>query len=475
VSGGASNAYATIEARAVRRAQQLATKGLQPGARIALLMESSLETVVTIHAALTAGAVLVPLNTRLLAAELRAPLEDSQPALLVADESLVARAYEAAAGVPTTRVLTTLELAASVPRAVEPVAEHTIDDDCSVLFTSGTSGRAKGVRLSFGNHRASARAAVQRLEIAPDDRTLLCMPLHHIGGLAIVMRSAIFATTIVLHERFDAGAVTRALLNDHITQVSLVATMLARLLDQNPGLAAPPTLRCVLLGGGPIPDPLLAHAWRAQLPIAPTYGLTEAASQVATVSLSEAARFGVRAPLPVADTTLRIVDPSGRPRPPGEPGEILVRGPQVMRGYLDLEASAHALRDGWLHTGDIGVLDAGGRLAVLDRRTDLIVSGGENIYPAEVEAVLLEHADVQEVAIVGEADPEWGQRVCAFVVPTPGAGLDATALLAHCRARLASFKCPRRIERVETLPRTASGKVQRHLLSDSLSAHAETP
>jgi o-succinylbenzoate---CoA ligase len=461
--------YATLEARAVRRAQQLATKGLEPRGRVAILMENSVETVVMIHAAMAAGAVLVPLNTRLLASELRAPLEDAQPALLVADEDLVGRAYEAAAGLPATRVLSVPELAASVPRTVEPVAEHLLDDDCTLLFTSGTSGRPKGVRLSYGNHRASARAAVQRLEISHDDRTLLCLPLHHVGGLAIVMRSAIFGTTVVLHERFDAAAVTKSLLNERITQVSLVSTMLGRLLDQTPGLAAPPTLRCVLLGGGPAPDALLQRAWRAHLPIAPTYGLTEAASQVASVSATEARTRSVRSALPVADTEIRIADSDGKALPAGQAGEILVRGPQVMRGYLDPTASARALRDDWLHTGDIGVLDAEGRLSVLDRRTDLIVSGGENVYPAEVESVLLDHPDVREAAVIGQADREWGQRVCAFVVLEAGASLDAPALIAHCRTRLAGFKIPRRFERVDALPRTVTGKLQRQRLRDGLS------
>ena len=218
-----------------------------------------------------------------------------------------------------------------------------------------------------------------------------------------------------------------------ITIVSLVPTMLARLLDA--GLRSPPTLSWALLGGGPIPAPLLRRATAAGVPAAPTYGMTEACSQIAT--------FGL--PLPGAELRL------------GGDGEVLVRGPMVAPGAVD--------EDGWLHTGDLGAFDARGRLTITGRKADTIVSGGENVAPAEVEAVLLEHQAIADAGVFGRADPEWGESVVAAVVLRDGAGLDAEQLRAHCAARLARFKVPKAFEVVDRLPRTESGKLLRRELS----------
>jgi O-succinylbenzoic acid--CoA ligase len=217
----------------------------------------------------------------------------------------------------------------------------------------------------------------------------------------------------------------------------------------------PPSLRVVLTGGGPLPAVVLARARAASVPVAPTYGLTEAASQVAT------GRPGVVPPaaFPLPATEVRIAAPDG-----AGIGEILVRGPTVMTGYFeDAAATAAALRDGWLHTGDLGRLDADGALSVVGRRTDLIVTGGENVYPVEVERVLAEHPNVAEVAVFGVPDDVWGERVVATIVPTRGA-LDGPALRAWAASRLAAFKIPRDVRVAAALPRTASGKIRRAAL-----------
>jgi O-succinylbenzoic acid--CoA ligase len=225
----------------------------------------------------------------------------------------------------------------------------------------------------------------------------------------------------------------------------------------------------VLLGGGPAPRALLTAAHERGVPVLQTYGLTEAASQVTTLAPDEALRRLGSAGLPLAGATLRI-DIDGRRAEPGEVGEVLVAGPIVTPGYLHRPGStAEAIRDGWLHTGDLGTVDDEGYLTVVDRRDDLIVTGGENVYPAEVESVLLEHPAVGECAVVGVPDGRWGQRVTAVVVPAAGAAPDAPALEAFLRERLAGYKVPRAIALWrEPLPRTASGKVQRHVVRDLL-------
>jgi O-succinylbenzoic acid--CoA ligase len=291
------------------------------------------------------------------------------------------------------------------------------------------------------------------------------MPLFHVGGLSILLRAALGALPVVVHERFDPEAASHALDTEEITLVSLVPTMLERLLDVRGKRPAPPRLRCVLLGGGPAPRALVERAAELGFPLAPTYGLTEAASQVATLRPTGAAdpmRDGLE---PLPGTELRILAEQGRSAGPGEPGEILVRGPTVMRGYANRpDETRRVLRDGWLHTGDLGHLDTRGRLFVLDRRRDLIVSGGENVYPAEVEAALLEHPDVLEAGVAGVADAAFGRRPAAWLVLRPGRTLATRELERFCRQRLAGYKVPVRYLCVETLPRNAAGKLLRDYL-----------
>jgi O-succinylbenzoic acid--CoA ligase len=273
------------------------------------------------------------------------------------------------------------------------------------------------------------------LGLDPEERWLCTMPVAHVGGLSILIRSSIYATTVVLHDRFDSGAVLHELMDParRITIVSLVPTMLARLLDA--GLRRPPTLRWALLGGGPIPAPLLARAAEAGVPVAPTYGMTEACSQIAT--------FG----LPLHGVEVSI----------DAEGEVLVRGAMVAPGAV--------APDGWLHTGDLGRFDEAGRLVITGRRADTIVSGGENVAPGEVEAALLEHPAVADVGVFGRSDAEWGEAVVAAVVLRDGESLDVSALREHCRGRLAPFKIPKAFEQREGLPRTESGKLLRRELS----------
>jgi len=322
--------------------------------------------------------------------------------------------------------------------------------------------------LTFDNHLSSANASAYRIGIDVNDRWLSCLPLYHVGGLAVVFRSCLYGTAIVLHKRFDVDAFHASLGRDAVTLTSVVPTMLHRLL-QSRGAPWPESLRLVLLGGAAATPELLAAAWDAGLPVAPTYGLTEASSQVATALPGDAQPKPGTVGKPLFGAEVRIVDNEGRELPAGEIGEVTVRGPQVMAGYYRNEAAtAQTIRDGWLYTGDLGYTDADGDLFLVQRRSDLIVSGGENVYPAEVEAVLRVHPAVAEACVVGVPDAEWGQRVAAAVQLRPGAALEESALLAFCRERLAGYKVPRQVRFVAELPQTASGKIERRRVVEML-------
>jgi O-succinylbenzoic acid--CoA ligase len=438
-------------------ARRLGALGLVRGDRVALLMEPSARFVELVHAAQRLELTLVPLSTRAAAPELAALLAHAEPALVLHDHAHAGglaggagRTCEAAAA-----------LDAVAPAAPRPSAPVDLDAVATILYTSGTTGRAKGVMLTHGNHRASAAASRARLGARPDDRWLCPLPLFHVGGLSIVLRSVLDGTPLVLHPRFDARAVWEALATERITLLSLVPTMVHRLLaeaDTAPTTRAAPALRCVLVGGAACDGALHARARAHGLPIVATYGLTEAASQVATAAPSDPHEL---VGTPVPGTTVRIAEPDAHGR-----GEIVVAGPTVMAGYFrDADATAAALRGGWLHTGDVGHLDDAGRLQVLDRRTDLVVTGGENVYPTEVETVLRAHPDVADAAVFGVRDAEWGRCVHAAVVPRAAGVFDEAALRRWCRDRLAGFKTPRTIVMVDALPRTASGKLRRSVLA----------
>jgi O-succinylbenzoic acid--CoA ligase len=270
--------------------------------------------------------------------------------------------------------------------------------------------------------------------------------LHHVGGFAIVVRSALYRTGIVL-EPFDTGAVASTIASEPVTVISVVPTMLARLLDEGAELDR---LRCLLLGGGPCPQPLIERALDAGVPLSPTYGLTEAASQVATMAPGETRLKPGSAGPPILTTEVRIDD---------EDGTILVRGPSVAPGT--------AGPDGWLRTNDLGRLDDEGYVYVLGRADEVIVSGGENISPEEVERVLLEHPAVADAGVIAEAHPEWQEVVVAHVVLHEGADVTVAELQSFCRERLAGFKAPKEIEFVAELPRNAQGKLLRRSLRDS--------
>jgi o-succinylbenzoate---CoA ligase len=428
IDGQVGWTFGELDQRVARLAGGLRALGVQSGQRVAVRMPNEAPFVLAVHALARLGAVLVPINTRLTQAEIDWQIQDVRAQHVLHD--------------------------ASTLKDGEPVPPREVDleEPHSIIYTSGTTGRPKGAILTFGNHWWSAVGSALNLGLLPDDRWLACLPLFHVGGLSILLRSVIYGMTAVVHARFDAAAVNRAIDENGVTIVSVVSTMLDRMLAERGGRAYPASLRCLLLGGGPAPRPLLEAAAAVGAPVVQTYGLTETASQVATLSPHDALRKLGSAGKPLFPMQLRIQDQ-----------EILVRGPSVSPGYLSSPALRSA--DDWLRTGDLGYVDDEGFLYVLDRRDDLVISGGENVYPAEVEAALLAHPAVCEAGAYGVPDLEWGQVVVAVVRLQDHARVAPMDLAAFCRERLAAYKVPRHIRlTTDPLPRTAAGKLLRRAL-----------
>jgi O-succinylbenzoic acid--CoA ligase len=421
--------YAELVGRARALCRRLWRCGVRGGDRVAVELPPGAEFVVALHACMLAGAAIVPIDLRL--SERERTLRRAGAVVSIAG----GEAFGDAADEHSLEAADGLHGAADDGGA--PGGNASADDSVlAVMHTSGTSAEPKAVELTRANFLHSALASAAMLGLDAEERWLCPMPLTHVGGLSIPIRSAIYATTVVLHGRFELDAVLEELMDPgrRITLVSLVPTMLARLLDA--GLKRPPTLRWALLGGGPIAPALLARAAAAGVPVAPTYGMTEACSQIAT--------FGH----PLAGVELGLRGPQN---------EIVVRGPIVSPGALS--------DDGWLHTGDVGAFDEHGALAVVGRISETIVTGGENVAPAEVEAVLLEHPAIADAAVYGAPDPQWGERVMAKVVVRNGSAPPSPqALRDFCVARLARFKVPKEITFVAELPRTPSGKLLRRAL-----------
>lgn len=421
IADGDEVTYAQLEAEATWVARRLAAHGVRRGSTAALTMHGRREQVVLAHALMKVGATLLPLNPRLTSVERAEIVAAEEPIVDLDDPGL----------------LTQTE--ADMPL----LGEHDMDDVCARVLTSGSTGTPRPVGLTYGNFLWNAVGSGFNLGVDPTDRWLCCVPLSHIAGLGIVMRSVIYGTAAVIHDGFDVDRVAASLREDGITVVSLVTTMLTRLLDAGADLSGP---RAILVGGGPVPQEVLEQALAKGATVVQTYGLTETCSQVTTLAPADSRRKVGSAGRPLLTTHLRIAPD----------GEILIQGPTVAPGRAD--------EGGWLHTGDLGEIDDEGFLYVRDRIDDLIVSGGENVVPAEVEEVLLRHPEVADAAVVGREDPEWQQAVTAVVVLESGSSVSPDELRRFCAESLAGFKVPKRVELVAALPRTPSGKLMRRAL-----------
>ncbi len=445
---------------------------VQARGRVALLAMDTGDTVLAVHAVRLAGAVLVPLQRRLTFAEMQPLVMRSSATRLIHDDAHADIAGELAHALPALRPVPLRPgRAPAGPTTVRPLDEGAIG---ALVFTSGTTGTPRGALLTHANLLASANAWNGFLDARPDDHWLAALPLSHVAGLGLILRSVCSGARLTVHDRFDPGAVCAALAGTAdlgVSHLSLVPVQLARLLEA--GQVTAPRLRALLLGGAPIPATLVEQASAAGLPVVPTYGLTEAASGVTASLPADAASHPRTAGVPLPGMRLRVVADDGSLVGPGVAGDIEITGPSVFQGYDgDPAATLTAIRDGWLHTGDIGSLDAGGRLTVVDRHDDLVISGGENVSPAEVEAVLVAHPGVVDAAVVGRPDPILGCGAGRCRGPCAGHDAGSAALVSFARERLAGFKVPRAIEMVPAIPRTASGKIIRREVARMLESMA---
>jgi len=462
--------YADLDAEVETLAGRLASLGIAAGDRVPLLFDTSADAVHTVHAVRRLGAVPVPLDAALASGELQRRIGVVGADWLVCPGDAAAAAVNAVEGTPVRPVtLAEREQLPSIPSYdPEPVpkVDRAPEETGLIMFTSGTTGPAKAVPLTRRNLRASAVASAFRLGVDPGDRWLDPLPIHHMGGLAPVLRSALYGTAVVIQTGFDAERTARATREHGATGVSLVPAMLRRIVEADARLAE--SLRFVLLGGAAADESLIDACEERGVPVHPTYGTTETASQIATVTPGEAFEHPGTVGRPLHGTEVRITSEDGSERPPGEVGEIVVSGPTVTPGYLDGDDSAFGERG--LRTGDLGYRDDVGRLYVVGRGDDVIVTGGENVPAGEVEDALREYPTVREAAVIGLDDPEWGERVAALVVPADSAAdsVDADDLRAFCGERLAGFKTPKTIGIADALPRTASGTVDREAVRERL-------
>jgi o-succinylbenzoate---CoA ligase len=441
-------------------AKKLHTASIKQGDRIAILAPSCPELVQFIYACMQAQVEIVFLNNRLTALELAYQIDDAKVAAILVHEQLVSQ-LPADVKFYTFPMIQALQ-PAKILLSNEWDLQHTV----SIMYTSGTTGFPKGVRQTLQNHQASAINSVLNIGMLPNDAWLCMVPIFHISGFSMLMKSILYGNKVVLYEKFDEEAAVTHLLDGSITHMSVVGVTLGRLLSKIEQLktVAHPNVRLLLAGGSSIPADYLQRAQKLQLNVAQTYGMTETASQTATLSSEDAMRKIGSAGKPLFFNDVKIDGAKAA----CEEGEILIRGPHVTPGYIGRFEQKASTVNGWLPSGDIGYFDEDGYLYIVDRRSDLIISGGENIYPAQIENVLLMHPNVEEAGVCGVASERWGQVPVAFVVAND---VTKDELIQLCQQHLANYKMPKQIQFVETLPRNGSNKLLRRKLHELYEAH----
>jgi len=472
---GTELTYETFDRRVSGLAAALSDQYGVGGGRIGVLLGTRQAFAQLYFAVGRLGGSVVALNVELPADRLRTQVERADVELLVCGSQTEELAHTiATADVPVASVEEPTNPAIDTLEATEtddnPATEADLDTEGLVLFTSGTAGEPKGVRLTRRNLVASGAASAHRLGVDPADRWLVCLPMYHMGGLAPLLRSTLYGTTTVVQREFGHDATARVLEEYDVTGVSLVPTMLTRLIDA--GWEPNDPLRFVLLGGAPASRELIERCAARDVPVYPTYGMTETASQVATATPEEARAHPGTVGTPLRGTSVSVLGGDGTATEPGTTGELVVDGPTVTPGYLDAEQTADAFDDDGFHTGDLGYADESGRLWVVGRVDDAIVTGGENVHPTRVADALQDLPGVADAAVFGLPDDEWGERVAALVVPA-GAPAGSPSLTADqvresVRDRLATYAVPKTIGFADQIPRTHSGTIDREAVRDRL-------
>jgi long-chain acyl-CoA synthetase len=470
VFDGEAVSFAELAGMVRSAAGGLAALGVGQGSRAGILLPACPEFVVVQQALFALGAVITPINPLYRAGEIAHAVDACELGFLVTQ----AGALEA---MPDCRIVTLDELADANAQPIAHLADVAPSDPAMLLLTSATTGKAKGVVLTAANLAANYDATPGWLGLKGDDVILCALPLYNTFGLnQCINAMLVCGATMVLLTRFDPAACIAAIARHHCTFLPAVPTMLQRLFD-DPEAGALASLRLIMTGGAPVPAALLARI----LDKAPAarvltgYGLTEATALVTLAEVMLGADGQVERGRTIGQVLdgieLSIRDDAGRECPPGTAGEICIRGPNVMAGYHRCpEETAAALAGGWLHSGDIGTIDADGYAFIVDRKKDVIIRGGQNIYPLEIEEALYSFGGVAEVAVIGRADDDLGEVPVAFLAFAPGGGAPASALLAHCREHLSPYKLPAAFHIRDELPKGPTGKILRRALRDECSA-----
>ena len=461
--------YAALDVRARALAAELGSeRGVRRGDRVAHLGFNSPLVIELLFACARLGAIYLPLNWRLAPAELRAVLADAAPRALVVDAEHRETGAAIAAGVPAIPAdgLRGLSDAATAPD------DGTPDDPVLLVYTSGTSGRPKGVLLAQAALHWNAASSIAAHDLSSVDHVLTVLPTFHVGGLDIHTLPALHAgATVTLHRRFDPAAALGAIAADRPT-LFLAVPAVSLAMTGHPEWPATDvsSLRLVTTGSSTVPEAVIRPWHERGIPVTQVYGLTESAPIAICLRREDAMRKRGSCGKPALHCEARIVDGDERDVDAGTRGEILLRGPSLFREYWrDPDATAAAFTaDGWFRTGDVGHRDAEGFFTIDDRKKDVIITGGENVYPAELENVLADCAAILEAAVVGRPDPRWVEVPVAFVVARPGSGLDEAAVAALFEDRLARYKHPREIRFLAALPRNAMGKIAKHELRAQL-------
>lgn len=451
---GETITFLELKQKAQSFARKLATIGVKASDSIGILSTNQPEMIIIIHALSYLGAVSVLLNHRLTEQELSFQIEDADVSLLLMSDDLEGK-YTITH--PNLSIYSFSEMKNKGEQPIPLKEELDLNDPFTMMYTSGTTGKPKGAIHTYRNYWWSAMGSMLNLGLEAKDKWLACLPMFHIGGLSIFIRSVIYGIPVGFMEKFQVEEALQWIHEKNVTIMSVVTLMLKKMIDHLGDQKFPDEFRCMLLGGGSAPIVLLERAKEKNIPVFQSYGLTETSSQMATLSPEDALRKIGSAGKPLFPGQLKIHGPNEEGI-----GEIFVKGPMVIESYYGL-AKDDAFQDGWLATGDLGYLDEEGYLYVVDRRSDLIISGGENIYPAEIEEVFYRIEEIEEVAVVGKKDEKWGEVPVAFVV-RKNSSLTEEKVLSYARKHIASYKLPKVIRFVEQLPRNASNKVQRFVL-----------
>ena len=452
---GTHVSFLQLKNKSVKYAKQLSTEGVKQHTRVAILSTNQLEMIIAVHALSYLGAIAVMLNVRLTKEELSYQLEASNAYLLLTTESLRDEKKLA-----FQRTMTFTEVANQQPADTDLLEEISLGDPYTMMFTSGTTGLPKAVMHTYGNHWWSATGSALNLGLEKDDKWLLPLPIFHIGGFSILQRSVIYGIPAFIMEKYDPTTFYQVIRDKQITIISLVTLMLRELITSLGDETLPEHVRCLLLGGGAVPEDLLHKVKDKKIPLFQSYGMTETSSQIVTLSAEDALQKLGSSGKALFPAQVAIIN-----QEVDQVGEIIVKGPMVMNGYVDNpKANDQAFVHGWLKTGDLGYLDKEGFLYVVERRSDLIISGGENIYPSEIESKILTLPGIIDAGVFGTKNDYWGEVPVACVVREHDEITDQY-IIDQLKRILASYKVPREIYFVDTLPRNASNKLMRHRLA----------